>query len=53
MEQIHQITNGIIDYNHSNQVIEDNQLLWANGGFRSGYATGTYTKDTNKKKSIH
>ena len=26
-----------IDYNHSNQSYEeDNQLLWANGGFRRG-----------------
>ena len=35
------------DYNHANTDISDNQLLWTNGSFKCGGASGTYTKDTN------
>jgi len=35
------------DYDHSNTDISDNQILWADGAFRCGGATGTYNKDTN------
>ena len=35
------------DYPHNSIDISDNQILWADGAFRCGGATGTYTKDTN------
>ena len=49
----HEWYNNNYEHNHSANppTLDDTQLMWCKGGFRSGFAvsTGTpYTKDTNK-----